>query len=61
MNPRSGLDAGSWPALEPPFTALREDEPTADGVPAWLARWSNLQRAVWEARAAHLEATPARS
>ncbi len=47
-----GPDADNWPALEPHFAALREDELTAEAVPAWLARWSDLQRAVWEARAA---------
>ena len=33
MTARAGLDAGSWSALEPHFTALREDELTADAVP----------------------------
>src|SRR5690242_7726653 len=44
-------DVQSWDTLAPYFTALQEAPLTADTVPAWLERWSDLQLLVWEVRA----------
>ncbi|MDP9373717.1 MAG: oligoendopeptidase F, partial [Chloroflexota bacterium] len=40
-----------WGALEPRFTALLREDLTPERVPDWLARWSDLQKIVWETRA----------
>jgi oligoendopeptidase F len=46
-----GIDPHDWRTIAPHYTALLEHDLQPAGVPAWLARWSDLQTIVWEARA----------
>ncbi|MDQ2887336.1 MAG: M3 family metallopeptidase [Chloroflexota bacterium] len=45
------IDSQNWNMLEPHFTALLNEDLTPQLVPAWLERWSDLEKVVWEARA----------
>ncbi len=40
-----------WSTVEPHYAALRDADLGPKDLPAWLARWSELQKRVWEARA----------
>ncbi len=46
IDPYDGSDIG------PRYAGLREADLVPEDVPGWLARWSDLQKQVWEARAA---------
>ncbi|HWG85992.1 MAG TPA: M3 family oligoendopeptidase [Deinococcales bacterium] len=45
----SNLDPRSWESIEPHFRSLEQEDLTAEGVPQWLARWSELEKAIGEA------------
>ena len=44
-------DVQSWQTLAPLFAALHDEPLGAASVPAWLERWSDLQKLVSEVRA----------
>jgi oligoendopeptidase F len=45
------INPHDWATLAPHFAALQAEPLAAERVPAWLARWSDLEKQVWEARA----------
>jgi oligoendopeptidase F len=51
MATTTATDSGGWSMLEPRYTALRAEDLSPDLIPAWLARWSDLEMTVWEDRA----------
>src|SRR5450631_243366 len=54
MYPTETIEPFNWNTLEPLFAALLQEDLTAQQVPSWLNRWSDLEKALWEARA-HLK------
>ncbi len=46
------FDPGDWDAIAPHYTTLQDEPLTADGVPDWLRRWSDLESVIAEAATA---------
>ena len=56
MTHRMAIDPHDWQTIEPHYRALLQGQLTAAEVPAWLGRWSDLEEAMQEARAATFRA-----
>jgi oligoendopeptidase F len=48
IKPRERFD---WGSVEPLYQKLLEENLSAEGVPAWLQKWSDLEDVIWEAQA----------
>jgi hypothetical protein len=48
MYPTQTIEPFNWSTLEPLFTALLKEDLTAQLVPAWLNRWSDLEKVLRE-------------